>query len=231
MKRILVAAALLAFTLTCGAAAHAQMGMDMFKRPSFSKIFNPVVGKGAEYESTSSGSGENRVRTFQMFVIGTESVQGKDAYWMEFVVDSAKGKMVGKSLMTKDDYQPSKMIVQMAGQPAYEMPANMMAMNRSKVDEGLNEWHSVGTESIAVPAGTFTCEHWHNDKRNSDVWMSDKVSPFGMVKQTSSDQSMVLTKVLAGEKDQITGPVQKFDMQQMMQQMQQQHQQQQQPQP
>ncbi len=53
------------------------------------------------------------------------------------------------------------------------------------MEENMNEWHSVGTESVTVPAGTFSCEHWRNDKSNSDIWTSDKVTPFGMVKEVS----------------------------------------------
>jgi hypothetical protein len=45
-----------------------------------------------------------------------------------------------------------------------------------------------------------------------------------MVKQVGKTQTTVLTKVLNDVPDRITGPVTKFDPQQMMQQMQQQRQ-------
>jgi hypothetical protein len=84
----------------------------------------------------------------------------------------------------------------------------------------------VGTESITVPAGTFSCEHWKNDKTGGEVWTNEKVTPFGLVKEMSNDHSMVLLKVLNDYPDRITGPVQPFDPQMMMQQQMQRRQQQ-----
>src|SRR5271167_4940403 len=140
---------------------------------------------------------------------------------MEIVATDEKGKsFLGKTLFTKDDFQFRRMIMQMPGQPAMEMPFNPNDARRQSVQDTLNEWHSVGTESITVPAGSFSCEHWKNDKNNSEIWTSDKVTPFGMVKEIGPNSTMVLTKILADMSDRITGPVQKFDPQMMMQQMQ-----------
>jgi hypothetical protein len=224
MKRSIPAVVLAAVSFSSLSSVHAQMGMDLFKKPSITKVFNPVLGKGAEYETTRSGS-PNASRITQMFIVGKESVDGKDGYWMEIVTTGDKDKsFVGKTLFTRDDFQFRRMIVQMPGQPAMEMPFNPNDARRQKVESSLEEWHSVGTESITVPAGTFSCEHWKNDKNNSDVWTSDKVTPFGMVKEVGPNNTMVLTKVLTDMPDRITGPVQKFDPQMMMQQMQQQRQ-------
>jgi hypothetical protein len=76
----------------------------------------------------------------------------------------------------------------------------------------------VGTESITVPAGTFSCEHWTKDDGKGDVWVSSKVSPLGIVKAVDSDQTMVLTKVTTDATSHITGTPVKFDPQMMMQQ-------------
>jgi hypothetical protein len=92
------------------------------------------------------------------------------------------------------------------------------------MNQQLSDWHSVGTDTITVPAGTFSCEHWKNEKDGSEIWTSEKVTPFGMVKQVGKDSTMVLVKVLDNVPDRITGQVKPFDMQQMMQQMQQQRQ-------
>jgi len=201
------------------------MGMDLFKKPDIAKAFNPVVGKGAQYLNTSTSATPAKTSTIEISIVGKESVEGKDGYWMEFVSTTEKNQLsVGKALFTKDDFQFHRMIVQVPGQGAMEMPFNSTAANRGKPQESMNDWHSVGTESVTVSAGTFSCEHWRNDKSNSDVWTSDKVTPFGMVKEVSLHGSMVLTKVITDAQDRITGPVTKFDPQQMMQQMQQQHQ-------
>jgi hypothetical protein len=215
------------FVLALGFAwtVSAQMGMDMFRRPSFTKIFHPVVGQGAEYQTTSKSGRDTKARTMQMGIVGKESVEGKDGYWMQTVIEIQNGQtMVGKTLLTPNDFQIYRTIVQMAGQPAMEMPTNMSAANREKITDSMQDWHSLGTESVTVPAGTFSCEHWKNDKTGGEVWTSDKVSPFGMVKEEGKDQSMVLTKVLSDYPDRITGPVQKFDPQMFMQQRMQQRQ-------
>ena len=222
MKRLVRALSLIAVSLCLPHSARAQMGMDMFKKPTFTRVFNPVVGKGAEYQTTRTDS-KNGPRTMQMFIVGKESVDGKDGYWMEIVSATDKGgNFVGKTLFTKDDFQFRRMVIQMPGQDAMEMPFNPLEGRRQSLQDTLNDWHSIGTESVTVPAGTFSCEHWKNDKNNSEVWTNDQVTPFGMVKEVSPNNTMVLTKVLTDMPDQITGPVQKFDPQMMMQQRQQQ---------
>ena len=223
MRRI-VGALFCVLALALASAVHAQMGMDLFKRPSITKVFHPVVGKGALYETTTSKTGDSKPHTMEMGIVGKESVDGKDGYWMQFVSSDSKGQVVGKSLITIDDFQFHRMIIQPPGQGAMEMPVNMTAKNRQRIDENMSDWHSVGTDTITVPAGTFSCEHWKNDKSGAEAWTSDKVVPFGMVKEVGKDSSMVLVKVLDNVSDRITGPVRQFDIQQMMQQMQQQRQ-------
>jgi hypothetical protein len=228
MKRMTWAVPLL--MLGFASPAGAQMGMDLFRKPSFTKVFHPVIGKGAQYETTTTGGADSKTRTMEMGIVGKESVEGKDGYWMEFVsVDDKGQKIVGKMLMTIDDFQFHRMIVQPPGQGAMEMPINANTLRKDKMAEAMEDWHSVGTETITVPAGTFSCEHWKNDKTGGQVWTSDKITPYGMVKEASKDHSMVLVKVLSDYPDRISGPVQKFDPQMMMQQMQQQMQQKQQP--
>jgi hypothetical protein len=216
---------MLAICLFVASTASAQMGMDLFKKPTIAQAFNPVVGKGAQYLSTTTTANMTKTSTMDMYIVGKESVEGKDGFWMEFVMTTEKNQpFVGKALFTSADFQFHRMIMQMPGQGAMEMPSNAMAASRGKIQESMNDWHSVGTESVTVPAGTFSCEHWRNDKSNSDVWTSDKVTPYGMVKEVNPKGSMVLTKVITDAQERITGPVTKFDMQQMMMQQMQQHQ-------
>jgi hypothetical protein len=203
MKRCCLAITFLA-ALLLAAAAHPQMGMDMFKRPTITKVFHPVVGKGAAYLSTDK---DGKTRNSEISIVGKDSVDGKEGFWMEFV--------------SSDNH---RMIIQPADQQAMELPVGAMGMTTSgkaKMEEFTNDWNSVGTETITVPAGTFSCEHWRSDKNNADSWTSDKINPFGLVKETRSGGGMVLTKVLDNATDRITGPVKQFDMQQMIQQMQQ----------
>lgn len=59
MKRLILAVLLIAVSTLLASSARAQIGMDAFKKASFTRIFNPVVGQGA---------------------VGKESVDGKDGY-------------------------------------------------------------------------------------------------------------------------------------------------------
>ena len=224
MKRVFPMIAMVAAIGFCLAStAQAQMGMDIFKRPAIAKAFHPVEGKGAAYANTDKSG---KLTNTEIGIVGKDTADGKPGYWMEFVSTGADGKqMVGKVLITIEDFQFHRMIIQVPGQGAMEMPTNMTGARHDKMNESLSEWHSVGTETITVPAGTFSCEHWSNPKNHSEIWTSDKVTPFGMVKESHSDGGQVLVKVLDSFPDRITGPVRQFDMQQMMQQMQQRRQQ------
>lgn len=222
MKRLhvmLVAAGLCALA---GTPACAQMGMEFFKKPAISDIFKPVVGSGAVYENEQN----QKKSTLEMSVVGQETVDGKDAYWLEFGhSDQRSGVMAyGKMLVTKDDFQFHRMIVQQPGQPPMEMPMNPTGQQRSHLNEQMEKWHKVGTETITVPAGTFLCDHWTKDDAKGDVWASSKVSPMSLVKETTPTNSMTLVKVITDAKDHITGTPTKFDPEaikrQMMEQMQ-----------
>jgi len=216
-----VLAILAAISLAAASPSHAQMGMDMFKRPSITKVFHPVVGKGAAYLDTDKDGKTSR--TSEIAVVAKDSFEGKEGFWMQIVSTDPQGKtFVGKSLITPGDFQFHRMIIQPPGQQAMEIPVKMNAARKEKIEENAAEWHSVGTESITVPAGTFSCEHWRNDKTHAEIWTSDKVTPFGMVKEISGNGStQVLSKILDNATDRITGPVKQFDLQEMMQQMQQ----------
>lgn len=230
MKRSwFVLAVFLAFALALAQPASAQMGMDIFKRPAIIKVFHPVVGKGAVY--VDAGKDGKTARTIEIAVIGKDSVDGKEGYWMQFVSTDEKGKtIVGKSLITPADYQMHRMIFQQQGQPAMEIPANMNPAHKQAMEDNFNDWHSVGSESVTVPAGTFACEHWLNEKTHAESWTSDKVTPFGMVKSLKANgETELLSKLVDNATDRITGPIKQFDMQQMIQQMQQQRQQKPQP--
>jgi hypothetical protein len=224
-RRWLVLAILAAISLVAASPSHAQMGMDMFKRPSITKVFHPVVGKGAVYLDTDKDGKTSR--TSEIAVVAKDSFEGKDGFWMQIVSTDPQGKtFVGKSLITPGDFQFHRMIIQPPGQQAMEMPMKMNAARKEKIEENAADWHSVGTDSITVPAGTFSCEHWRNDKTHAEIWTSDKVTPLGMVKEISGNgNTQVLSKILDSATDRITGPVKQFDMQQMMQEMQQHRQQ------
>jgi hypothetical protein len=191
-------------------AAHAQFGRQ--QSPTLGGLFNPVIGLGADYDMTTS-KGEKM--NFQMAIVGSDTVNGKQGYWMEITIAGGKmpQPMVMKSLSVVDGNSViTQRMIMMINGTAYQMP-DQMVQGRSKpaeTDIAANAT-KVGTESITVPAGTFMADHYKN-KDGDDFWIAKDAGPWGMVKMQSHEgTSMVLTKVVHDAKDQITGTPQPFD--------------------
>ncbi len=219
MKRMQWKWPAVAACLCWAATTSAQMGMELFKRPNITDVFRPVVGSGGVYEIQRTDQQNAPKRAMEMAIVGKEVVDGKDGYWMEVGhVDERSSTMAyAKMLVTKDDFQFHKMVFQQPGKPAMEMPVHSNDNVKKHREDELEKWHLVGSESVTIPAGTFSCQHWKKDQGTGDVWISDKVSVFGMIKSVSSGETMVLTKVITDAKDHITGPVQQFDPQALRQ--------------
>jgi len=106
--------------LCSSAATRAQMtGLNPFKKPNIADIFKPVAGNGAVYETQRADQRGAPKQPLEMTVVGKESFEGKEAYWLDAGSDSLG---YAKMLMTKDDFQPHRMIVQQPGQQAMELP-------------------------------------------------------------------------------------------------------------
>jgi hypothetical protein len=225
MKRVLVIVAV-AVSFGLFTTAHAQMGSNWFSKPAIAEVINPVVGKGAQYETTRRDQANAAPELQEITIVGKESVDGKEAFWMEIARQDKKqsGMTYAKMLFTKDDFQFHRMVMQQPGQPAMEMPFHPSDQTKSRMQDEIEKWSAAGTETITVPAGTFSCKHWKkdqgpNDTGDSEIWTSDKVTPFGMVKEVSPGRTMILVKVITDAADHITGPVKTFDPEEMKRQM------------
>ncbi len=188
----------------------AQMGMGM-RPPDFAGVFSPVVGSGAAYEMDKK---DDRKTKFDIAVVGREGA----GYWIEYSMQSPGGMAYMKTLTARegDDVIVQHMIVQIPGHPPMDM-SSMMKMHamqsaQSKADMRANA-QDLGTETITTPAGTFACQHWRSKKDGSEFWLSDKVTPWKVVKMSGKDQTMTLVRVITDAKTHITGtPVSMEDM-------------------
>jgi hypothetical protein len=214
-KFLIVAGLAMFFTGT----AAAQMGMR--GGPSVGGVWNPVVGSGAAYSIEQKGGGKSEM---EMAIVGKESVEGKDGYWLELTVQSPRheGQMVMKSLMVLDgpNTTTKRVIMQPSGQPPMEMPM-MMMQQRGTVTHPADirsNAEDVGSESVTTPAGTFACEHYRVKDGSADFWIAKNVAPYGLVKATGKDSTTVLTRVITDAKDKITGTPVPFNPMGMMQQ-------------
>ena len=219
MNRYKMAVAVVALTLGFAAGAWAQGmrgGMGRQAPPLLGE-FKPVVGAGAQYQMTANG----RTMTFVYAIVGQEVVEGNTGYWMEIRSENPEmgGEMVMKHLLVTggDKPQIKRMIMQPPGRPPMEMSTSMMSgMGQGGRGPGggdTSPGEKVGSETITVPAGTFECDHYRKQEPRGivDVWISSKVSPYGMVKITSGEMTMVLEKVLSNETSHIKGEPQKME--------------------
>ena len=129
-------------------------------------------------------------RQLEMSVVGKEMTPTGEAYWMEMGYtdrhDNSK-RMYSKMLVTKD-FEFTKIIIQVPGQGAMEMPFDSNDMGKDKMKDELTNWSQVGSETVTVPAGTFSCAHWKKERRHRRSVDSDKVTPMSMVKQVGKNE-------------------------------------------
>ena len=193
---------LLILAFTC--AAQAQFGM--MKTPEVRGVFNPVVGEGASYQMVD----EKGTREFDIAVLDKDASGG---YWTEYSIQDPKGQTVyAKQLITRQgtDALVQRMIVQMPGQPPMEISSMMQRMQgQAAKPQKLDfraEAQNLGTESVTTPAGTFSCQHWRTtkEKDNADVWISDKVKPWGLVKMSGKDGTFTVARLITNAKTHIT---------------------------
>jgi hypothetical protein len=203
----------LAFASVAGAQAGPMAGA---MGPLPRGLFNPVVGSGAQYEVQPNGKDK---MTVEIDVVGKESVNGKDGYWFETAFDSHMGQMMMKMLMVADGPNSTiaKMIMQMAGKPPMELPVQMMGQRAQQTADIRDKADKVGNEPVTTPAGTFTADHYRMKDGSGDFWLSEKVSPYGLIKGQGKDFNMVLTKVVTNATDKITGAPVPFDPRLLMQ--------------
>jgi hypothetical protein len=206
-----------AIILSGAAIAAAQMrgpGMMGGGAGAFRGIFSPVVGEGAEYQMTSAN--DPTPTTMGIAVVGKEDVNGVTGYWMEITTTDRRsgGTMYMKMLtvISAGNMQTTKMIMQQPGQQPMEMDMSMMqGMQGRRPPQPADiskQAQDMGSETVTVPAGTFTCEHYKTAE-GDEVWVSSKVSPWGLVKMTGAHANMTLMRVITDAKDMITGtPVQ-----------------------
>jgi hypothetical protein len=211
-------ATFLMLTFGMAVSLNAQMGMGM-RIPGMSGIWRPAVGSGAAYQMAAN---DNQTHQMEITVVGKEEVEGKTGYWIEMAMGNpgSGGDMYVKYLVVpvENGTTSTRMIMQRPGQEPMEMDTSMMnrGQPQSLTSDIQQKAERVGSESVTVPAGTFTCEHYRMKDGSADVWISDKVAPWGIVKTQGKDSSMVLTRVVTDAKDHITGTPKKFDPMQMM---------------
>lgn len=212
-------AILFVLTLALAAFAAAQRGgggaFGGMMGPQVRGLFNPVLGSGAQYEIQGA---DGKKINMEIDLLGKEAVNGKDGYWIEIATsDTPMGQMVMKLLTVPDGTTVSvnKTIMQVGNTQPMEMP--QMGRAQSQDIDVREKADNLGSESVTTPAGTFTADHYRAKDGSGDFWLSQKVSPYGLVKSQDKQRTIVLTKVIGDAKDKITGTPMPFNPAVMMQ--------------
>ena len=184
---------------------------------------NPCADRGARlpaagaWASYSADSGD-----FKLLYLGHEST-GDRLEMTASRVSRRSGQpttMVMQMVVPSYPYemdQVSELVMQMEGQPPMKMSGDMLNMMRSRMPrnqntlapDACNRMTKVGTESVTVPAGTFSTTHYRDTQSNTDVWV-DPAVPFGMVKVVSGARTVVLKEKGTGARSAITGTPQEM---------------------
>lgn len=132
----------------------------------------------------------------EITIVGKEDVNGKIGYWLETANSSPNGSEVYfKDLMitVNEGLAYAKRIKQVSGQDAIEFDMNANSGERMTTPSDIREEAElIGSETISVPAGTFACQHYRLRSGSGDVWVSDKVSPWGLVKMLFKNENQPL---------------------------------------
>jgi hypothetical protein len=121
--------------------------------------------------------------------------------WYEFHAETNQGPVTIQMDVPSWPFEPADvagMILKAPGQPAMRMPKEMIAMMQAQmgdnpmvdVAERCAEAEGIGSETIEVPAGSFSTFHIRDDTEQADVWISPDV-PFGVVKISMPDGGMM----------------------------------------
>ncbi len=206
MKKI----ALVSFILTFALASFVYAQFGRMGGPRFYTEFQPVVGGWSEYQMTAKGAPSSKMK------LSIVAKEGND-YWYETVFEGKQeGKMISKMLVSGNPGERKnlkRMIIKSGNEPAMEMPIQMMQQG-TQSPEAKGKVVDKGTETIKVPAGTFTCQHmqYQDGETVVDAWVAKNISPYGMVKSQSKEFEMVLLGYGTGAKTLITETPKKFEM-------------------
>jgi hypothetical protein len=205
----IIGTVLVVLALVFVSSAQAQFGRSA--APRFYTEFKPVVGGWAEYQMTTKGESPTKMK---MAIVGKDG----DDYWYETVFEGKQeGKMISKMLVSGnpgDTKNVKRMIFKNGNEPAMEMPVGMMQRGSQQAMESKGKTVDKGTETIKVPAGSFTCQHMQHQDGDIvvDSWVAKNVSPYGMVKSQSDKFEMLLLGFGTGAKTLITETPQSFKM-------------------
>lgn len=186
------------------------------------KLVQPKVGVWAWYDLTDTTA--NQSYMVRLAVVGEEKVGAKTGHWLEIELVPRIGfRSIYKMLLTgpANDQANVHKIVQREGTgPVQEVDFNKERREKRK-KEGKNESSGddavsaesatpkepertlVGEEDVSVASGPLRTQHFAcvEDGKKTDLWLSEKVPPMGLVQMKSPDGELLLRSYGEGGRD------------------------------
>jgi hypothetical protein len=168
----------------------AQSLADLCRSASTAK-----VGQWASFAVSGGASGGGKLR---LAIVGSQRQGDSTLYWLEIAGTSAtdparNGIMQFLVADLGEHATPRAMIAKVGTQPPMKMPQQMLAMSSQTAaqhNSALAFTHHcegaqvVGSETVAVPAGSFATLHVRSG--GGDAWVSKDI-PFAIVKLSGAD--------------------------------------------
>jgi hypothetical protein len=179
-----------------GAGLCAQSG-DLLK--DIEKLKDPKVGQWVLYEMRDAARGAKL--TMRQSIVGKETMDGKDVYWLETDIMPRKGdRMVTKILFKDYPSDPAnilKIIEKLGDEPPREVPVPKLEERSPTAKTGRAEkvrGKEIGKETFNTRTGSVEARHFkvEDPAGTSEIWTSDKVGLSGVVRKVGPSGEMIL---------------------------------------
>lgn len=157
---------------------------------------------------------QNMSHRFRIAIVGRED----SAYWLEMILSQVhRGEAISKILFDPEASDEQDRVRRVIIQPGSHMPLELPVKSGRKMvpqfTESVGTGKLIGTEKIRVRAGVFKAKHYKRTGGSDpcDMWLSENVALWGMVKYRSSKVSMSLAAQGKGAVSRITEQPVKFD--------------------
>jgi hypothetical protein len=183
--------------------------------PEFYHVWSPRVGDWSAYRILDA-RGESAELTFS--VVDKDG----DAYWLEVRTKQEGAEGTVAYLVTGDPTEDENVVMiraQETGGPALELDRTTLGRLRSRgqgafggeatpIGPKVGKLEALGEEKIVVGGKSLKCRRLKiiGPDQTAEVWLSEDVGPFGLVKLKSGLEEVVLQSFGRGAKPSLKGP-------------------------
>lgn len=184
------------------AVAHRAPAQEMMSDLLSGKLVNPQVGAYAWYNLKDKTSGQEYF--LRQAIVGTEKIKRKEGWWLETELVPRVGfSSVYKMLLTgaaSNAENVHRLLVREGNSAVQEVTLD--GKNAAKEDGDVPR-EALGVETLSMPSGDIEAEHYRikDGEIQTEIWISDKVPPMGLVKMTTAEGELSLQRYGVGGKD------------------------------